>query len=50
MLPDLVVQLVERGNLTKGQAMDILKAIRPRYRAGVIEHSLERLREVGGND
>jgi len=46
---NLVVQLVERGSLTMERAKDILKAIRPRYRAGVIEHSLERLREAGGN-
>lgn len=49
MLPDLVIQLVKRGSLTVNQATDILKVLRPRYRAGVIEHSLERLREVGEN-
>ncbi|MBT9149593.1 MAG: hypothetical protein AAGB97_08735 [Dehalococcoidia bacterium] len=46
MLPDLVLQLVERGNLTPELAEVILEAIRPRYRVGVIEHSLVCLREV----
>jgi len=49
MLPDLVVQLVEEGCLTVGEAMNILESIRPRYRVGVIEHCLERLREVTEN-
>lgn len=45
MLPDLLVELVSRGALTGGVAKAIFEMIRPRYRAGVIEHSLEKLRE-----
>lgn len=48
MLPDLVVELVRRGRLTDKVASAILEVIRPRYRAGVVEHSLEQLREVEG--
>jgi predicted nucleic acid-binding protein len=40
MLPDLVLELAERGSLTTEVAEAILKVIRPRYRVGVIEHSL----------
>ena len=46
MLPDLVVQLAERGSLTADVAEAILQVIYPRYRVGVIEHSLVRLQEV----
>lgn len=46
MLPDLVVELAERGNVTVEVAEAILQAVRSRYHAGVIEHSLVRLREV----
>ena len=54
MLPDpfallrtgLVLELAERGSLTIEVAEAILKVIRPRYRVGVIEHSLVRLQEV----
>jgi len=46
MLPDLVLELVRRGSLTTELAEAILKAIRPRYRAGVIEHSLVYLQEM----
>lgn len=49
MLPDLVIHLVEKGYCEAGQARDILEAIRPRYRVGVIEHSLDRLQEVAKN-
>jgi len=49
MLPDLVVQLVVRGALPGELARDILEAIRSRYQAGVIAHSLERLQEVEGD-
>jgi predicted nucleic acid-binding protein len=49
MLPDLIVQLAERKCLTRDQAVEILQAIRPRYRRGVVEHSLEGLREVTEN-
>jgi len=49
MLPDLVIHLVEKGYCEAGQARDILEAIRPRYRVGVIKHSLERLQEVAKN-
>jgi len=46
MLPDLVLELTERGSLTAEAAEAILEVIRPRYRVGVIEHSLARLQEV----
>lgn len=46
MLPDLVVELVSRGLLADKLARDVLEVIRPRYRAGVIEHTLEKLQEV----
>jgi predicted nucleic acid-binding protein len=46
MLPDLVLELSERGSLTTEVAEAILKVIRPRYRVGVIEYSLVRLQEV----
>jgi hypothetical protein len=46
MLPDLVLELAERGSLTIEVAEAILKVIRPRYRVGVIEHSLVQLQEV----
>jgi hypothetical protein len=46
MLPDLVLELTQIGNLTVEVAEAILYTIRPRYRAGVIEHSLARLQEV----
>lgn len=46
MLPDLAVELVERGSLTAEVAGALLEAIRSRYRVGVIEHSLVRLQEV----
>jgi len=54
MLPDpfallrtgLVFELAERGSLTTEVAEAILKVIRPRYRVGVIEHSLVQLQEV----
>ena len=46
MLPDLVLELTERGSLAVEAAKAILKVIRPRYRVGVIEHSLVRLQEV----
>ena len=46
MLPDLVLALRKRENLANREAKAILEVIRPRYRAGVIEYSLEKLREV----
>jgi predicted nucleic acid-binding protein len=46
MLPDLVLELTERGSLAVEAAKAILEAIRPRYRVGVIEHSLVRLQEA----
>lgn len=46
MLPDLVLELAERGSLTVEATEAILEVIRPRYRVGVIEHSLVRLQEV----
>ena len=47
MLPDLVVELAARGSLTAEIAEAMLMAVSARYRAGVIEHSLARLQEVG---
>ena len=49
MLPDLVVELANRRVLTGEMAIAILEAIRPRYRTGVIEYSIGKLREVGGD-
>ncbi len=49
MLPDLILELAERGGLTVAVAEAILQVIRPRYRVGVIEHSLVRLQEAKGN-
>jgi len=46
MLPDVVLELGERGSLTTEVGEAILKVIRPRYRVGVIEHSLVQLQEV----
>jgi predicted nucleic acid-binding protein len=46
MLPDLVFELTEGESLAVEAAKAILNVIRPRYRAGVIEHSLVRLQEV----
>jgi len=43
MLPDLIVKLVKRGSLTIGVAAAILETVYPRYRTGVIEHSLAQL-------
>jgi predicted nucleic acid-binding protein len=47
MLPDLVLELAQSGELTMRAAEAILKMIRPRYRVGVVSHSLMQLREVG---
>ena len=41
MLPDLALELAERGSLTAERTEVILEVIRPPYRVGVIEHSLE---------
>jgi len=49
MLPDLVVELAERGGVTVEVAKSIMEVIRPRYRVGMIEHSLVRLQEVKEN-
>src|SRR6266545_5107286 len=46
MLPDLVVELAARGAIALEVAEAILVMIRPRYRVGVIAHSLGRLQEV----
>jgi predicted nucleic acid-binding protein len=46
MLPDLVVELAARENMPLEVAEAILGTIRPRYRLGVIEHSVVRLQEV----
>ena len=45
MLPDLVLILSEHGQLAVEVAEAILEVIRPRYRVGVIAHSLVRLRK-----
>ncbi|MBA7715672.1 hypothetical protein ES703_124726 [subsurface metagenome] len=49
MLPDLVLEMSERGSLMIDVAEAMLNAIRSRHREGVIEHSLERLKEVKEN-
>jgi hypothetical protein len=46
MLPDLVVELAAREEIPCEAAEAILVAIRPRYRRGIIEHSVTRLQEV----
>lgn len=46
MLPDLVVELAERGSVALEVAEAILEMIRARYRVGVIDQSLVRLQEV----
>jgi hypothetical protein len=46
MLPDLVLRVVERQRLTAEVGEAILNTIRPRYRRGVIEHTLVGLQEV----
>jgi hypothetical protein len=46
MLPDLVLELAERGSLPIEVAGAMLEVIRSRYRVGVIEHSLVQLQEV----
>jgi hypothetical protein len=46
MLPDLVVELAAREEFACEAAEAILTTIRPRYRRGVIEHSMARLQEV----
>ncbi len=46
MFPDLVVDSVVGARLTPGVAEAILETIRPRYRKGVIEHSLTYLKEL----
>jgi len=46
MLPDFVVELAKRSLLTAQSAEKVLRAIRPRYRKGVVEHSLMQLQEV----
>jgi len=48
MLPDLVAELAKRGELGIRIAKDIMEAIRPRYRVGVVEHNIVRLQEVKG--
>lgn len=46
MLPDLVVELVSRRVLTDKLARSVLEVVRPRYRVGLIEHTLEKLQEA----
>ncbi len=49
MLPDMILEMAKHGSITIEVAQSILNVIRPRYRAGVIEHSLEGLKEVKVN-
>jgi predicted nucleic acid-binding protein len=49
MLPDLVIKLAECKGLTIEVANSVMEIIRPRYRAGMIEHSLVSLQEVKEN-
>jgi len=49
MLPDLLVALVECGELTAQLAEAMLQTMRPRYRTGVIEHSVVALEEVASH-
>lgn len=46
MLPDLILALVARRRLAAEVAEAILAVIRPRYRVGMIAHSMARLQEV----
>jgi hypothetical protein len=46
MLPDLVIELAAREELACEAAEAILVTMPPRYRSGVIEHSMARLQEV----
>jgi predicted nucleic acid-binding protein len=46
MLPDVVVELAVRGAVAFEVAEAMLVTIRPRYRMGVIEHSVVRFQEV----
>lgn len=46
MLPDLIVELAGREAVAIEVAEILFEAIRPRYRRGVITHSLARLQEV----
>lgn len=46
MFPDLVVELVMSERLTLEVAEAILETVRPRYRKGIIEHSLIHLQEL----
>jgi hypothetical protein len=46
MLPDVVVELAARGAVAFEAAAAVLVTIRPRYRMGIIEHSVVRLQEV----
>lgn len=45
MLPDLIVEVAEVNLLAQSTAKALLEVIRPRYRPGVIAHSLARLQE-----
>ncbi|MBC8417536.1 MAG: hypothetical protein H8E10_02955 [Desulfobacterales bacterium] len=49
MLPDMILEMGKCGSMTIESAQSILSVIRPRYRPGVIEHSLEGLKEVKVN-
>src|SRR2546430_8434473 len=46
MLADLVIELAAREGLACEAAETILVTIRPRYRRGIMEHSMARLQEV----
>ena len=46
MLPDLLLDLTERGDLTTEATDGILDLIGARHRVGATEHSLVRLQET----
>jgi hypothetical protein len=46
MLPDLIIKLATREEISLEVAGTILDVMRPRYRRGVIAHSLAHLQEV----
>jgi predicted nucleic acid-binding protein len=46
LLPDLIIELVRRGSLTKIQAEKIIDVTSPRYSAGIVAHSRALLEEV----
>ncbi|HDN79192.1 MAG TPA: hypothetical protein ENG33_01845 [Chloroflexi bacterium] len=45
-LPDLIVALVRNGAITQEMGEKLLQIMRPRYRAGFIEHAIQMLKGV----